>query len=442
MPFSPNSPAPCHWFSALASFSTPAPPRGSSVSSSAPSSPPADAPSPLAPRRRHHRRLPPRLHHRRRRRQTHRPPGRPTRPLGPPADAGPDRPPDLGHRRHAHPTLRAGGRGRRRPPQPDAGAGRRPLRLRTRLGRPRLAGPPPRLGHDRPAAAGPPLRPQRRTCPASPPDHRPAFRTKLELAVELVRWAVLWLGFLGKALWVVADGAYAKARLPQAADALGVTVVSRLARTRRCTPVPAPRRPGQRGRPPLRRTTHRPGQTRRSKTRLALRRVRPVRQADAEDLQDVLGDVAAGRRPHPRRAGQGADGWVAFFCTDPAASVADVLGSVADRFSLETAFRETKEVVGAGQQQVRFLWANVGAFHICLWTYTRTEAWAWGRRRGAWWTARRRHGTTPAAGPRTPTSVGPGGGTCWARKSGRFSGRRRPTRKSRPSVERLIRWAA
>ena len=72
-------------------------------------------------------------------------------------------------------------------------------------------------------------------------------------------------------------------------------------------------------------------------------------------------------------------GWVAFFCTDPAASVADVLGSVADRFSLETAFRETKEVVGAGQQPVRFLWANVGAFHICLWTYTRTEAWAWGR---------------------------------------------------------------
>lgn len=29
------------------------------------------------------------------------------------------------------------------------------------------------------------------------PSHRPAFRTKLELAVELVRWAVTWLGFLG-----------------------------------------------------------------------------------------------------------------------------------------------------------------------------------------------------------------------------------------------------
>ena len=43
------------------------------------------------------------------------------------------------------------------------------------------------------------------------PEHRPEFRTKLELAVELLRWASLWLGLLGKPLWAVADGAYAKA---------------------------------------------------------------------------------------------------------------------------------------------------------------------------------------------------------------------------------------
>jgi hypothetical protein len=36
-------------------------------------------------------------------------------------------------------------------------------------------------------------------------------------------------------------------------------------------------------------------------------------------------------------------------------------------------------VVGAGQQQVRFVWASVGSFHICLWTFTMTEVWAWGR---------------------------------------------------------------
>ncbi len=73
-------------------------------------------------------------------------------------------------------------------------------------------------------------------------------------------------------------------------------------------------------------------------------------------------------------------GWRAYFCTDTSASVADILGIVADRFSLEITFRECKQVVGAGQQQVRFIWANIGAFHICLWTFTMTEAWAWGRK--------------------------------------------------------------
>ena len=72
-------------------------------------------------------------------------------------------------------------------------------------------------------------------------------------------------------------------------------------------------------------------------------------------------------------------GWVAFFCTDPAATVADILESVAARFSLEVTFRDLKTVVGAGQQQVRRVRASVGAFHVCLWTFTLTEAWAWGR---------------------------------------------------------------
>ena len=72
-------------------------------------------------------------------------------------------------------------------------------------------------------------------------------------------------------------------------------------------------------------------------------------------------------------------GWVAFFCTDPDATVTEILGAVAYHFSLEIAFRDCKEVVGAGQQQVRHMWANVGSFHMCLWTFTMTEAWAWGR---------------------------------------------------------------
>lgn len=75
-------------------------------------------------------------------------------------------------------------------------------------------------------------------------------------------------------------------------------------------------------------------------------------------------------------------GWVAFFCTDPSAGVADILGRVADRFSLETAFRDVKDLVGAGHQQVRRVRASVAAFHLCVWRFTLTEAWAWEKRQG------------------------------------------------------------
>jgi hypothetical protein len=45
-------------------------------------------------------------------------------------------------------------------------------------------------------------------------------------------------------------------------------------------------------------------------------------------------------------------GWRAYFCTDPAATVADILTAVADRFSLEITFRDCQEVVGAGQLEM------------------------------------------------------------------------------------------
>src|SRR5262249_37883869 len=38
-----------------------------------------------------------------------------------------------------------------------------------------------------------------------------------------------------------------------------------------------------------------------------------------------------------------------------------------------------KEVWGAGQQQLRNVHANVGAFNLNAWLHTVTEAWAWGR---------------------------------------------------------------
>src|SRR5215207_6826209 len=64
--------------------------------------------------------------------------------------------------------------------------------------------------------------------PGIAPKDRPEFRTKLELGVELVRWAKTWLGMLGRPLWVVTDGAYASAPFLRPMRALAVTVVSRL----------------------------------------------------------------------------------------------------------------------------------------------------------------------------------------------------------------------
>jgi hypothetical protein len=217
------------------------------------------------------------------------------------------------------------------------------------------------------------------------PEHRPPFRTKLERAVDRMRWAVSWLGSLGKPLWVAADGAYAKAPFLKPMRALAVAVVSRLRKDSALGALPGPRAPHRRGpnrtygehridlvkRAGPRRgwatgtfTLYGKPTTKRYKAFLAT--WRPAGGA----IRVVLGD-------EPKE-------WVAFFCTDTTASAADILGCVADRFSLEITFRDLKEVVGAGPQPVRFVRASVGAFHVCLWTFTMTEVWAWGRDKDGW----------------------------------------------------------
>jgi hypothetical protein len=217
--------------------------------------------------------------------------------------------------------------------------------------------------------------------PAIDPKHRPAFRTKLELAVELLRWAKPWLGLLGKPIWVVADGAYAKKEFLKPAAALGMTVISRLRKDAALRTLPGPRPAGKRGRP----RTYGEGV-------IDLAKRGGQRRGWSSDTFDLYGERVVKKYKTFlatwRPAGGAirvvlvdeAAGWRAFFCTDTSASVADILEAIADRFSLEIAFRECKQVVGAGQQQVRFIWANVGAFHICLWTFTMTEVWAWDRR--------------------------------------------------------------
>ena len=73
------------------------------------------------------------------------------------------------------------------------------------------------------------------------------------------------------------------------------------------------------------------------------------------------------------------DGWLAFFCTDPAVSAVALLETMADRGAIEQTFKDIKEVWAAGQQQVRNVYASIGAFAVNLTLYSVVEAWAWAR---------------------------------------------------------------
>ena len=68
------------------------------------------------------------------------------------------------------------------------------------------------------------------------------------MAVELMKWAKIWLLMLGKPLWVVADGAYAKAPFLKPMIAMGIVVVSRLRKDSALWTLPEPRPAGRRGR--------------------------------------------------------------------------------------------------------------------------------------------------------------------------------------------------
>jgi hypothetical protein len=209
------------------------------------------------------------------------------------------------------------------------------------------------------------------------------FRTKLELAVRLVKWIAPLAKKAGKTLWVVIDGGYTKQPFLKPALATGVTIIGRLRKDAALRDLPAPLRPGQRrgrGRPPIygknrislaKRAGHRQGwqtiectaygktTTKTYKTFLAT--YRPV--------GGVIRVVIV-KEEHD---------WFPFFSTDPNVTVAEIIESFADRATIEQDFHDVKEVWGAGQQQVRNIWTNVAVYHLNLWMHTLVELWAWNR---------------------------------------------------------------
>jgi hypothetical protein len=212
--------------------------------------------------------------------------------------------------------------------------------------------------------------------------HSPwTFRTKLEMAAELARWLKVWVGHAGKALWLVADGAYAKRPFLKPALGLGFVVFSRLRKDADVRTVPpAKRQRGQRG--PL--------------ARYGKGRIDLAKRAGQKRGWLRLGCVQYGRqvvktvktfeatwRPAGGRIRvvvvREVSGWLAFFCTDPGKSAEQILEVMADRGAIEQAFKDVKEVWGAGQQQVRNVYAAIGAFTVNLVLFSVVEAWAWPR---------------------------------------------------------------
>jgi hypothetical protein len=207
------------------------------------------------------------------------------------------------------------------------------------------------------------------------------FRTKLELAAELVVWVATWLRFLGKTIWVVADGAYAKRPFIKALLQAGVVLVSRLRKDAALYSLPRPPRPGDRkkpGRKPkygkqvisLAKRAGHPDGWQQAAFVLYGKKVSKTFKTFLATYAVVGGviRVVLVREDH---------GWVAFFCTDPEATVEQILKAVADRAALEQDFHDIKEVHGAGQQQVRHIFANVAVFNLNLWLHTLIELWAW-----------------------------------------------------------------
>ena len=218
--------------------------------------------------------------------------------------------------------------------------------------------------------------------PRLPPRYGWSFRTKLEQAADLVGWTAHWLRNTGKTVRVVVDGFYAKRPFLKAAAAARVTVVSRLRRDAGLRTLPMPPRDGRRrrGRPPL----YGPG-------RISLAKRAGHKRGWQEASARQYGEVRVKRiktflATWPPAGGcirvvlvREEYGWLALFSTEPLMTAEEILSLAADRFSIEQDFHDLKEVEGLGQQQVRNIWANVGAFHVSAWVHTLVELWAWGQ---------------------------------------------------------------
>lgn len=206
------------------------------------------------------------------------------------------------------------------------------------------------------------------------------FRTKHQLALTLVGRVMNALRAMGSraGYLVVFDGAYVARELIRPLVKEGVVVVSRLRRDAKLFDLPG-KEPPRRGPKRIygknrislaKRAGHREGWQaieydcrgvrvrRRYKTFLATSRV------TGGVIRVVLLEFPGGS-------------WAAYFSTDATLSAEAILEAVGERWAIEEHFHDVKEVWGAGEQQVRNVWSNIGCWNLCTWLYTLVELECW-----------------------------------------------------------------
>lgn len=203
------------------------------------------------------------------------------------------------------------------------------------------------------------------------------FRTKHELGVELLRWFMQSLCTLGvKAkVWLVVDGAYATRPFLRPVLELGIVVVSRLRKDACLHDLPPAGSHGNRiyghNRISLKkRAGHHQGWSTISYQRRGVEVTHQYKTFLATSRL-VSGQI----RVVIERFEDG--GWTPYFCTDTSADVRDILETAAARWAIEEHFHDVKEVWGAGQQQVRNVWSNIGCWNLNGWVYTLVELCCW-----------------------------------------------------------------
>src|SRR4030042_3067475 len=205
-----------------------------------------------------------------------------------------------------------------------------------------------------------------------------AFKRKTQQAGGVSKWAFNLWKELGKQLWIVTDGGFTRGSFLKPVIETGVVVITRLRKDAVLYAELKQPQKRKRGRP------------RKYGKRIKLTNI--INSSDGwfkvraflygkEEIKEVKVFKAlykpAGCLVVVLVVRESKDCFRAFMCTDLTAFAVEILEAVAARYAIEQNFSDIKEIEGAGQQQVRTIAGNIGAFHLNLRLHSLIELWAW-----------------------------------------------------------------